>query len=1025
MAFMLKLCRLCWWLIGVVLLGILVCSTALQVQAKEQAKIRFSSLADEFPNAPVTSFTIAQDQQGFIWLANQLDGLQRFDGYQLEAFHLLKAAASEELSISTVLVDDKDRLWVGTWGYGLVMLAPDRRTQQHWQLAGSLTQPANGQLGNLDQIQATFQDQQQRLWVGTTAGVYFIDPQLQRQQLPPALLQLFEKLRIWQISQSSDGELWFATSAGMVQVSADLTRQRIWSMQDVDYPGKTSRYREVRTLLPVAGGVWLASSDGLFLLEHSSQTIKPLPHHQAQVARSNTLALSPKGQLLIGTSDGLYQLQAPFSYRQQLQKLLHAVDVRDVLSDPNGLIWLATRNRGVFTLSVRQDRFNLLTDEQQRSHFEQGLHRIASQYYHRGTLWLGLEQHVLSFDMEQKQWKMHPFPEDSQVRLVTGLTVDPSGDTWAATNAGLFRLEGKKGFIKEIRPFSLLNNEVDISLMSLSHSSDGTLNLGLWQHGLIRWQPQTPDQPGQQFDVARHQSDGIQQSAVSPDGLIWLTSASSGLYRFDPEDQSIRQFNTATSSLPVLPTNNLPCVAAPTNHEIWLCSDRGLLKLNPETQQLTQWTTADGLPDQRVIAIEARSADSLWLTTRRGLAQLQYANQNQPQQIRSFVEQDGIPSLLLEPRALTSDANGSFYLGTAKGVLSFSPKDLIAPKVTAKLALSALQLDNQRYWQVQSSEQQPLRIPAGHKMLNFSFSLLDFEHSKFHQYRYRLRGLSDEWRHQSHQNSASFSHLPPGRYTLEVEVVSASNPPPPLRIYLQVNRHWWMYKLVWLLASLTLLVLVALVIRLRLQRLQRIASKLNKLVSERTSELAQANQQLALQARTDFLTKLPNRLAFDEYYKMIQRQRSRNFEPLTLVMIDIDYFKKINDNYGHEAGDTVLAAIAATLQQRLRQQDILARFGGEEFVLLLPDTSDTGAVIICEMLRLALQQQIIQYQQHQISVTATFGVAELDLQNQDLRYWQNAADEALYHGKAQGRNQVVLYADLHPPMPDVEKEPQR
>ncbi|MBU2279395.1 MAG: GGDEF domain-containing protein, partial [Gammaproteobacteria bacterium] len=247
--------------------------------------------------------------------------------------------------------------------------------------------------------------------------------------------------------------------------------------------------------------------------------------------------------------------------------------------------------------------------------------------------------------------------------------------------------------------------------------------------------------------------------------------------------------------------------------------------------------------------------------------------------------------------------------------------------------------------------------------------------------------------------------------------------PPPLHIFLKVERHWWMFKLVWILSALSLLVLFALVMRIRVQRLLRKTTQLNLLVDARTSELAQANQQLALQARTDFLTKLPNRLAFTEHYQMIQRQRSRNFEPLTLAMIDIDYFKKINDSYGHEAGDAVLAAIASTLQQRLRQQDILARFGGEEFVLLLPDTSDTGAVIICEMLRLALQQHQINYQQQQISVTATFGVVELDLQNQDLSYWQNAADEALYYGKAQGRNQVVLYADLKAKSPENTAKP--
>jgi len=976
--------------------------------ANDTPNIRFRSLADEFPNAPVTSFTIAQDQQGFIWLANQLDGLLRFDGYQLEAFQLLQVGAAHELSISTVLADATDRLWVGTWGYGLVMLTPDRLTQRHWQLAGTFEQPATGQIGNLDQIQATYQDQQQRLWVGTTAGLYFIDADLQHRQLPPALHQLLAKVRIWQISQSRDGELWFGTSIGLLQVSADLSQHKLWSMQQVDYPGKTSRYQEVRTLLPVPEGMWLATSDGLFLLDARQQKIKPLPHHLAQLTRSNQLTLGPQGQLLVGTSDGLYQLTAPFSYRQQLTKLLHAVDVRDVLVDPNGLIWLATRNRGVFTLSVRQEKFRLLTDADHKSHFEQGLHRIASQHYHQGVLWLGLEHQVLSFQLEQKRWQRHSFPEQSQVSQVTGITVDHNGETWAATNAGLFRLDGKKGFIKETRPFSHLQSDVDVSLMSISHSRDGTLNLGLWQQGLIRWQPQQPDQPGLQVAVAKHQSDGVQHSAEAPDGTLWLTTTSNGLYRFDPSDQSIRHYSVAAASEPVLPSNNLPCVTIVSNTEIWLCSDKGLLRLEPQSGKLTQWTTADGLPDQRIIAIDARASDSLWITTRRGLAQLQYQNQ----QIRSFVEQDGIPSLLLEPRALTSDANGMFYLGSAKGVLNFSARDLIVPDATARLALSSMQIDQQRRWQVLSSEAQPLRIPATHKMLTFTFSLLEFEHSKHHQYRYRLRGLSDEWHHQSHQNTASFSYLPAGRYVLEVEVVSASNPPPPLRIYLQVDRPWWMYKLVWLLGGLSLLVLLAIVIKFRVQRLERLTTKLNALVSARTAELAHANQQLAQQARTDFLTQLPNRLAFTEYYELIQRQRSRNFEPLCLAMIDVDYFKKINDNFGHEAGDLVLATLAATLQQRLRQQDILARFGGEEFVLLLPDTSDTGAVMICEMLRLALQEQPIVYQQQPITITATFGVVELDLQNTDLNFWQNAADEALYHGKAQGRNQVVLYADV-------------
>lgn len=258
--------------------------------AQETSKVRFNSLAEQFPNAPVSSFAVAQDQQGFIWLANQLDGLLRFDGYRLKPFTLLQPSGSEELSISTVQVDQQNRLWVGTWGYGLLMLATDRQHTRHWQLAGTLQRPANGQQGNLDQIQHIYHDQQRRIWVDTTAGVYLLDSQLQQQPLPVAVAKVLQKVRLWKMAQSQDGSLWFATAQGLVQLSTDLTRHRVWSLQDVIYAGKTSRYQEIRTILPVDNKLWLASTDGLFLFDLSTEQIKPLPHHQQQLSRINKLS---------------------------------------------------------------------------------------------------------------------------------------------------------------------------------------------------------------------------------------------------------------------------------------------------------------------------------------------------------------------------------------------------------------------------------------------------------------------------------------------------------------------------------------------------------------------------------------------------------------------------------------------------------------------------------------------------------------------------------------------------------------
>jgi diguanylate cyclase (GGDEF)-like protein len=127
------------------------------------------------------------------------------------------------------------------------------------------------------------------------------------------------------------------------------------------------------------------------------------------------------------------------------------------------------------------------------------------------------------------------------------------------------------------------------------------------------------------------------------------------------------------------------------------------------------------------------------------------------------------------------------------------------------------------------------------------------------------------------------------------------------------------------------------------------------------------------------------------------------------VLLDIDHFKTINDTYGHDAGDAVLTKVAQSLTQRLRKRDVLARWGGEEFILLLPETSSEGAFVVCEELRQCLMQMNIVYQEQHISVTATLGLAQLDDLQLELIRWQSAADMALYQGKKTGRNKVVIY----------------
>ena len=170
-----------------------------------------------------------------------------------------------------------------------------------------------------------------------------------------------------------------------------------------------------------------------------------------------------------------------------------------------------------------------------------------------------------------------------------------------------------------------------------------------------------------------------------------------------------------------------------------------------------------------------------------------------------------------------------------------------------------------------------------------------------------------------------------------------------------------------------------------------------------------ANQRnLALaerRAASDALTGLPNRRAADDAIKRMTAHAGRALTPLSAVLLDLDHFKQINDTHGHDRGDKVLAAIASLLAANVRASDFAARFGGEEFLLLLPDTDREGALELAEKLRRCIERADIS----QVgTVTASFGLASLPMDAVEPEQLLRKADRALYAAKARGRNRVEI-----------------
>jgi diguanylate cyclase (GGDEF)-like protein len=181
-------------------------------------------------------------------------------------------------------------------------------------------------------------------------------------------------------------------------------------------------------------------------------------------------------------------------------------------------------------------------------------------------------------------------------------------------------------------------------------------------------------------------------------------------------------------------------------------------------------------------------------------------------------------------------------------------------------------------------------------------------------------------------------------------------------------------------------------------------------VRERTNELESVNEKLAELSTTDALTGVRNRRYFDQMLEREFNRARREREQLSILMLDIDYFKRVNDEYGHQVGDDALRRVANVLQDVVhRTTDFVARYGGEEFVIILPNTEVKGAYLVAEKIRKKIANQQFDAAGIMFSITVSIGLmGDEPSSGFNADFWLKEADDALYKAKEEGRNKVVI-----------------
>lgn len=912
-------------------------------------------------NLPVAVYAITQDQQDYLWLAAEFDGLLRFDGQQYLRF--VPPNSQQTVSYSQVVTDQKNQLWIGTWGKGVWRLDTLRK---NWQQVTALPESAR--------VQSLLLSASQTLWIGTTEGLY----QLPSGRMQAELWQPLAGQRIWYLAEQDNGTIWVATSNGLYQLVPDTTSKSGWM------PHQPFKNNEIRTLAVQGQQLLIGLQSQLYGLDLT----QPEQLMTLSIGNANTILAESPGSWLVGSIDGLFRVTLENS-KLHSELLRSAIDIRRLFRDRLGQIWLASRSNGLLPLSPSS--LNALEPDISEFLSPSKPHRLGP-YSVTASSWQALDKTLLQ--LKDGKWRELSFQAQPAVAYVRDV-VEFGPYTLAATDQGLFQLHNDRYFV----PVQLNIKLNRFNIERLAIAADGALWLGLWQEGVIRIAAEAATQ-----EISSWQAIQLQTDLTTQDGIIdiqldaqqnlWLLSRQGKLYQAEADKVTLRW-----QPADMLLSGHFQCML-PVDDSLWLCSDRGLIHLSKDLAAATLWGQTEGLPDQRVIGI-TRTKKHIWVLTRNGVLSFQPDGT----QLHLLQPRPGLDLSGVQLKGISAVSDELIQLATSSGIWLLSQADMSAVPESMQLHVTSMRL-NQQLFSIGDSSR--ILLPKQLTELQLQFKLLTLQAHLRVQYFFRWQD-QQEWTSLGPDAILTLSQLSPGEHKFKIMARAGGQTVISKPLSLLVPVPFWQQPI-----GMTLLIILGILVlwvvyRLRVRHLEQRAQALDLVVAQRTAELELANKQLQIQSNTDSLTGLLNRRALYAAAAALQAQRSRTKMALTLVLMDIDHFKKINDLYGHDVGDQVLKTFASYLKQRLRKQDLLARWGGEEFLLLMPQTEVQPASKLMAELRLGLKH--LHIAELDMPITATFGVSAVTMEEDALDKAVKAADLALYQGKAQGRDQIVLVQD--------------
>jgi diguanylate cyclase (GGDEF)-like protein len=841
-------------------------------------------------------------------------------------------------------------------------------------------------------------------------GVQAIEPKgtLRTLEDPGQALQADHAAFIYTLS---DGSVIAVGKKGYYEVTETEVRGPFYPI-----PGRSGNITWVLDR-PRAGGreILFATSDGVVAVQGQERVILPLPYEMIGSRQIALMAAGTSGETWFFTSPGWMLRQdesgaiQTWNIAEPGQQIAHPYSMQ---ADASGALWIAT---GTGLVRFFEGKSEIFSDE----HGLSNVFAVDVLIDRQGVLWVATDSGLNK--ISQPGFRNYRYRRGVPVNSIWSLAQLEDGAVWMGTNSGIVEIDPAG----RMRIITTQDGLPDSTILDFETVGGGKVWV-LGYNGVYLWNGKT----FQSYPHELFESLNLYDLFPVSEEEVWI-GTNQGVYRLRPQDN---QLSPHPLNDLITGSKMVTLISPAANGDIWIVAS-DLYRWHKQTNTLRKQVfppeldvrsvlkTVEGpegqwfLTDRRLILYDGQQwreypsrgrffdmvrtdAGEIWIGCAGGVARFDGSR------FYFFGLHDGVAIEECNTGASLLDRQGRVWLGGVN-------LTVVDPKLLRHYAPVQPLLTAARVGMEDHDFPGSLQFLSPSTTVEFHFAAPSFSNEQGLFYRYRVSGF-EEWSAASHDTSVRYTYLPAGQHFFEVQ---ASSDPgtwdgPVASLPLTVAPFWWQTAPVWASMAGAVVGLGYLISQLRIRRFKRQQEQLRRLVEEQTAEIKQQRDSLALLAGTDELTGLPNRRRLDERLERELARAKRSRKPMSILLFDLDHFKKVNDSGGHHMGDEMLKAVGTYGAPVIREVDTLARWGGDEFLLLLPETDTTGAMEVSLRLKGALEKPRISDSQGRVfSLSISGGLATADFRTHAATTVEDLvkeADRALYRAKQEGRNRIRI-----------------